>query len=76
MNAKCQLFSSDGIEPDIYAEDDLNHELGDVEESMLAAAIAHICGYVGEEQISCRKGTGISYPVEYGKSSIEIKNNL
>lgn len=76
MNAEGKLFSSEGMEPDIYAEDDLDYELGDMEESLLAAALAHISGYSTQGQMSRSKRTKIGFPVEYGKSSIEIKNNL
>ncbi len=76
MDAEGKLFSSDGMEPDIYAEDDLNHELGDMDESMLAAALRHISGDSCGSESHRSERSGIRYPVEYGKSSIEIKNNL
>ena len=76
MDAEGKLFSSDGMEPDIYAEDDLNHELGDMDESMLATALRHISGDSCGNKAHRSERSGIRYPVEYGKSSIEIKNNL
>lgn len=76
MDAEGELFSSDGMEPDIYAEDDLDHELGDMDEGMLSAAIAHISGETNVPEESMNKRIGKVFPVECGKSSIEIKNNL
>lgn len=77
MNAEGFLFSSEGIEPDIYAEDDLDHKLGDVNEGMLSAALAHISGDdIPSDGLGRSRRRWNGFPVEYGKSSIEFKNNL
>ena len=75
-DAEGVVFSSEGIQPDIYAEDDLNHELGDVDEAMLSAALSHISGESPQGVKMTGRKRCTRCPVESGKSSIEIKNNL
>ena len=67
--------SENGIEPDIEVEDDLDHMLGDLDESMLNAAIAHIEGQMPDTVKYKRKSTS-SYPRLIGESTIQKRNNL
>ena len=63
-----------GIIPDIEVADDLNHERGDVNEALLKTAIDYLTGNIaGNETRSVQSSTNEK---EYGKSSIEIRNNL
>lgn len=63
-----------GIRPNIVVEDDLNHERGDINEALLKTAIGYILGNSVENEVSSEQST--YKEKEYGKSSIEIKNNL
>lgn len=64
-----------GIPPDIMAQDDLDHLLGDTEESMLKAAVTHITG--GNPIPEMRKSiSDVLYPRVKGKSTISERNNL
>ncbi len=63
-----------GIKPDIEVADDLNHERGDVNEALLKTAIDYLLGNTaGNETRSVQSSIREK---EYGKSSIEIRNNL
>ncbi len=63
-----------GIKPDIEVADDLNHERGDVNEALLKTAIDYLLGNAaGNETRSVQSSIREK---EYGKSSIEIRNNL
>ena len=63
-----------GIKPNIVIEDDLNHERGDVNEALLKAAINYLLGEsIENETRSVQSSDTVK---EYGKSSIEIRNNL
>lgn len=62
-----------GIVPDIQVEDDLNHKRGDTNEALLHAAINYLLGKKAD--VSTRS-IGDHGEREYGKSSIQIKNNL
>lgn len=74
-NANNESTPTTGIVPDIYVEDDLDHQRGDTNEALLKAAIEYL---TGETQIGSIKDRSISQPKmkEVGRSSIEIKNNL
>lgn len=73
-NALNDSTPTTGIKPDIEVEDDLNHERGDVNEALLRTAINYLIGNItGNETRSVQSS---SNEKEYGKSSIEIRNNL
>lgn len=74
-NANNESTPTTGIVPDIYVEDDLDHQRGDTNEALLKAAIEYL---TGEIQIGAVKDRSVSQPKmkEVGRSSIEIKNNL
>lgn len=62
-----------GIVPDIQVEDDLNHKRGDTNEALLHAAINYLLEKKAD--VSTRS-IGDHGEREYGKSSIQMKNNL
>ena len=62
-----------GIKSDIEVADDLNHERGDVNEALLKTAIDYLTGNIAENET---RSVQSSNEKEYGKSSIEIRNNL
>lgn len=73
-NALNDSTPTTGIIPDIEVADDLNHERGDVNEALLKTAIDYLMGNIaGNETRSVQSS---SNEKEYGKSSIEIRNNL
>lgn len=74
-NANNESTPTTGIVPDIYVEDDLDHQRGDTNEALLKAAIEYL---TGEIQIGAVKDRSVSQlkMKEVGRSSIEIKNNL
>lgn len=73
-NALNESTPTTGIIPDIEVADDLNHERGDVNEALLKTAIDYLMGNIaGNETRSVHSS---SNEKEYGKSSIEIRNNL
>lgn len=74
-NALNESTPTTGIVPDIYVEDDLEHQRGDTNEALLKAAIEYL---TGEIPIGTVKERSVSQPKmkEVGRSSIEIKNNL
>lgn len=73
-NAQNDSTPTTGIIPDIEVADDLNHERGDVNEALLKTAIDYLMGNIaGNETRSVQSS---SNEKEYGKSSIEIRNNL
>lgn len=74
-NALNESTPTTGIVPDIYVEDDLDHQRGDTNEALLKAAIEYL---TGETQNEATKARSVSQPKirEVGRSSIEIKNNL
>lgn len=73
-NALNDSTPTTGIKPDIVVEDDLNHERGNINEALLNAAINYLLGNRVEKNI---RSVQSSYKEkEYGKSSIEIRNNL
>ena len=73
-NALNDSTPTTGIIPDIEVADDLNHERGDVNEALLKTAIDYLTGNIaGNETRSVQSSTNEK---EYGKSSIEIRNNL
>ncbi len=63
-----------GIVPDIEVEDDLNHERGDLNEALLNTAINYLI--TGNKNSRSYDTRTINGEKEYGKSSIEIRNNL
>lgn len=74
-NANNESTPTTGIVPDIYVEDDLEHQRGDTNEALLKAALEYL---TGEIPIGTVKDRSVSQPKmkEVGRSSIEIKNNL
>ena len=62
-----------GIVPDIQVQDDLSHQRGDTNEALLHAAINYLLGI--KTDVNTRS-TVANEEREYGKSSIQIKNNL
>ena len=73
-NALNDSTPTTGIKPNIEVADDLNHERGDVNEALLKTAIDYLMGNIaGNETRSVQSS---SNEKEYGKSSIEIRNNL
>lgn len=73
-NALNDSTPTTGIIPNIEVADDLNHERGDVNEALLKTAIDYLMGNIaGNETRSVQSS---SNEKEYGKSSIEIRNNL
>lgn len=73
-NALNDSTPTTGIIPDLEVADDLNHERGDVNEALLKTAINYLIGNIaGNETRSVQSS---SNEKEYGKSSIEIRNNL
>lgn len=74
-NALNESTPTTGIVPDIYVEDDLEHQRGDTNEALLKAALEYL---IGEIPIGTVKDRSVSQPKmkEVGRSSIEIKNNL
>ena len=73
-NALNDSTPTTGIIPDIEVADDLDHERGDVNEALLKTAINYLIGNIaGNETRSVQSS---SNEKEYGKSSIEIRNNL
>lgn len=74
-NALNESTPTTGIVPDIYVEDDLDHQRGDTNEALLKAAIEYLTGETPNEIVKSRS---VSQPKmkEVGKSSIQIKNKL
>lgn len=74
-NANNESTPTTGIVPDIYVEDDLEHQRGDTNEALLKAAIEYLTGEIPSGTVKARS---VSQPKmkEVGRSSIEIKNNL
>ena len=73
-NALNDSTPTTGIKPDIEVTDDLNHERGDVNEALLKTAIDYLTGNIAVNET--RSVQSSSNEKEYGKSSIEIRNNL
>ncbi len=73
-NALNDSTPTTGIKPDIEVADDLNHERGDINEALLKTAINYLTGNVAGS--GTRTIQSSSDEKEYGKSSIEIRNNL
>ena len=73
-NALNDSTPTTGIIPDIEVADDLNHERGDVNEALLRTAIDYLIGIIADNET--RSVQSSSNEKEYGKSSIEIRNNL
>ena len=71
-NALDEVVPASGIIPDIEVADDLEHERGDLNEALLSAAINYLLS--GDKAPATRSAS--SGEREYGKSSIEIRNNL
>lgn len=77
-NANNESTPTTGIVPDIYVEDDLDHQRGDTNEALLKAAIEYLTGETLNTPNETAKSRSASQPKmqEVGRSSIEIKNNL
>lgn len=73
-NALNDSTPTTGIIPDIEVADDLDHERGDINEALLKTAINYLIGNVSGSDT--RVVQSLSNEKEYGKSSIEIRNNL
>lgn len=73
-NALNDSTPTTGIIPDIEVADDLDHERGDVNEALLKTAINYLVGNIAVNET--RSVQSSSNEKEYGKSSIEIRNNL
>ena len=63
-----------GIIPNIEVADDLNHQRGDLNEALLKTAINYLIGNSTSNET--RSVQSSIREKEYGKSSIEIRNNL
>lgn len=74
-NALNDSTPTTGIIPDIEVADDLNHERGDTNEALLKTAINYLIGNNSVEN-NTRSLQFSDNEKEYGKSSIEIRNNL
>ena len=75
-NALNDSTPTTGIRPNIIVEDDLNHERGDTNEALLKAAIGYILGYGNDNDNQASLEQSSLKEKEYGKSSIEVRNNL
>lgn len=73
-NALNDSTPTTGIKPNIEVSDDLNHERGDVNEALLKTAIDYLIGNIAGSDT--RSVQSLSNEKEYGKSSIEFRNNL
>lgn len=73
-NALNDSTPTTGIKPNIEVADDLNHERGDINEALLRTAIDYLIGNIAGNETRSAKSS--SNEKEYGKSSIEIRNNL
>lgn len=73
-NALNDSTPTTGIIPDIEVTDDLNHERGDINEALLRTAIDYLIGNIADNET--RSVQSSSNEKEFGKSSIEIRNNL
>lgn len=74
-NALNESTPTTGIVPDIYVEDDLDHQRGDTNEALLKAAIEYLTGETPHGAVKARSASQPKMQ-EVGRSSIEIKNNL
>lgn len=74
-NALNESTPTTGIVPDIYVEDDLEHQRGDTNEALLKAAIEYLTGETPHGAVKARSASQPKMQ-EVGRSSIEIKNNL
>lgn len=73
-NALNDSTPTTGIIPNIEVADDLNHQRGDLNEALLKTAINYLIGNSTSNET--RSVQSSIREKEYGKSSIEIRNNL
>ena len=70
LNSQKEGRYFDGINPNCYVKDDLNHNLGDENEAMLKEAIAQINGY------SCSSNNRKAREIEKQTDSVNMLNSL
>ena len=70
LNSQKEGRYFDGINPNCYVKDDLNHNLGDENEAMLKEAIAQINGY------SCTSNNRKAREIEKQTDSVNMLNSL